>query len=266
MDVGSVVAAQLAEARRVWPALQLDAEVYAAFVRATLAVRASEPAERVLQTLPLDLVLAAACASGDERAIAIVRAELGPGLRHALARTGAPGAVVDETEQRVWIMLFVGAAAQIRQYSGRGRLRSWIRSIGVRTIRRMLGAEHGSASDERELSQLPAAVRDPELEAMRARYAPEVKRALAQALTELTPRQRNVLRQYHIDGLTIDQLAVLYKINRATAARWVAGARLALVTATRARLVAELQLDSREVDSVIRLVRSLISISVRELA
>jgi RNA polymerase sigma-70 factor (ECF subfamily) len=101
---------------------------------------------------------------------------------------------------------------------------------------------------------------------MRARYAPQVRSSFAHAMTELTPRQRNVLRQYHIDGLTIDQLAVLYKINRATAARWVAGARLALVTATRDRLVAELALEPHEVDSVIRLVRSQLSLSVRELA
>jgi len=262
MDVDPVVRAHLAEARRVWPALAIDAATYAAAVYAVIARRADEPAERVIGSLPVDVVLAAACATGDEQAIAIARAELAPGLRRALARTGAPAATIDEAEQRVWIMLFVGETAQIRQYSGRGRLRSWVRSIGVRTIRRMLGTEQAA---ERELSQLPAAVRDPEIEAMRARYAPEVKRTLAEALRELSPRQRNVLRQYHLDGLTIDQLAALYKINRATAARWVAGARLALVTATRERLAATLALDSAEVDSVIRLVRSLISISVREL-
>jgi len=265
MDLDSAVAAQLADARHAWPTLEITAEVYARSLQATLAARSDEPAERVLATMPIDLVLAAACSTGDAAAIAIARAELAPGLRHALARTGAPDATIDEAEQRVWIMLFVGDAAQIRQYSGRGRLRSWVRSIGVRTIRRMLGTD-AAADDDRELSELPAALRDPELEAMRARYAPQVRSSFAQALTALTPRQRNVLRQYHIDGLTIDQLAVLYKINRATAARWVAGARLALVTATRDRLVAELQLDPREVDSVIRLVRSQLSLSVRELA
>lgn len=266
MDLDSAVAAHLADARHAWPTLEITAEVYAACLRATLATRADEPADRVLATMPIDLVLAAACSTGDAAAIALTRAELAPGLRHALARTGAPDATIDEAEQRVWIMLFVGDGAQIRQYSGRGRLRSWVRSIGVRTIRRMLGTDQAGADDERELSQLPAALRDPELEAMRARYAPQVRSSFAQALTALTPRQRNVLRQYHIDGLTIDQLAVLYKINRATAARWVAGARLALVTATRDRLVAELQLDPHEVDSVIRLVRSQLSLSVRELA
>ncbi len=255
MDVDPVVTAHLAEARRAWPGLAITPETYAAFLRAK---------PRTEGPLPVDLVLAAACATGDPAAIAIARAELEPPLRQALVRTGAGPAVVDEAIQRVWIMLFVGEGAQIGQYSGRGRLRSWVRSIGVRTIRRMLGTEQ--AGDDRGLSQLPVLVRDPELEVMRAIYAPEVKQALAQSMRELTPRQRNVLRQYHMDGLTIDQLAALYHINRATAARWVAGARLALVTSTRAHIASTLELEADEVDSVIRLVRSMISLSVRELA
>lgn len=250
MDVDPVIAAHLAEARERWPGLPIDVAAYERFL-------GGKPSS-------LDLVLAAACATGNADAIAIARAELSPMLRQALARTGAPVATIDEAEQRVWIMLFVGDGAQIRQYSGRGRLRSWVRSIGVRTIRRMLGLEQ--VGSDAELDELPAAVRDPELEAMRARYAPQVRSSFASALAALTPRQRNVLRQYHIDGLTIDELAALYQINRATAARWVAGARLALVTATRDRLVAELALEPREVDSVIRLVRSQLEVSVRQLA
>lgn len=84
-------------------------------------------------------------------------------------------------------------------------------------------------------------------------------------LASLTEQQRAVLRQYHIDGLTIDQLAALYRINRATAARWVARARLDVVTITRARLIADSGLPSADVDSIIRLVRSQLSISLRQL-
>jgi RNA polymerase sigma-70 factor (ECF subfamily) len=102
-------------------------------------------------------------------------------------------------------------------------------------------------------------VRDPGLELLRARYAGDVRRAFAAALAALTERQRAVLRQYHLDGLTIDQLAALHHINRATAARWVAGARLDVVTATRKHLVADAGVPKSEVDSIIRLVRSQLS-------
>jgi len=264
-ELDSIAAHQLAEARRAWPELELADASYARALGDKLADRAGEPAERVLRTMPAaDLFLATACAAGDAAAIALFRAQLAPALRQALGKLAIPAAAIDETEQRVWIMLLVGDTAQIRQYSGRGRLRSWVRSIAVRTARRLAGAAHAQGG-ERELSELPAAVRDPELELLRARYGAQVKAALAHAMAELTPRQRNVLRQYHLDGLTIDRLAALYQINRATAARWVAGARLALVAAMRARLVAELAIDTREVDSIIRMVRSELSISVREL-
>jgi len=47
-----------------------------------------------------------------------------------------------------------------------------------------------------------------------------------------------MLRQYHIDELTIDELGRLYQVNRATAARWVIAARTTLLDATRTRLAA----------------------------
>src|SRR5262249_24536930 len=124
---------------------------------------------------------------------------------------------------------------------------------------------HGDTPDPAELDVLPAAVRDPELELLRARYAGEVRRAFAGALGALTERQRTLLRQYHLDHLTIDDLAALYRVNRSTAARWVAGGRLEIVTQTRARLVADAGVPTSEVDSIIRLVRSQLSVSLADL-
>src|SRR5260370_1220010 len=83
----------------------------------------------------------------------------------------------------------------------------------------------------------------------------------AAALAALAERERNVLRQYYIDGLTIDQLAALYQVNRATTARWVAGARLSVVAKTREHLVDELGIAAGEADSIIRLVRSQLDVS-----
>lgn len=101
---------------------------------------------------------------------------------------------------------------------------------------------------------------------MRERYRDQVKQAFAAAFAELAQRERNVLRQYHIDGLTIDQLANLYQVNRATTARWVAGARLSVITRTRRQLVDRFGIAAAEVDSIIRLVRSHLDVSVREIA
>jgi RNA polymerase sigma-70 factor, ECF subfamily len=266
-DLAATLERQLAEIAATWPTVAIDETRYLQRLGAVIERRADEPLRRVIETMPAaDLYLAAACAAGDAAALATFRAELVPGLRQALGTLGIPPATIDETEQRVLVMLFVGDAPQIAGYTGRGKLRSWLRSIGVRTGRRLSGVVHGNANvDLDELDQLPAAVRDPELEVLRTRYVTEVREAFAAALAGLTDRQRTLLRQYHIDGLTIDQLAALYRINRATAARWVAGARLDVVTATRTHLVADHGIPTSEVDSIIRLVRSQLSVSLREL-
>jgi hypothetical protein len=57
------------------------------------------------------------------------------------------------------------------------------------------------------------------------------------------------------------QKAAHDEINRATAARWVAGARLAIVSETRAVLAGKLGIATSEVDNIIRLVRSQLSLA-----
>ena len=262
-DLDDVLADQLADGRTTWPDVALDDDRYLARLAAAVRDRATESAERVVRTMPgADLYLAAACTDGDARAIAAFRTALWPSVRDVLARFGARAAVLDETEQRVLEMLFVappGGRPQIAGYTGRGRLRS----IGVRTGRRLMGTASGGGGDE--LERMPGAVDDPQLELLRTQYAGTFRTALVTAFAQLTDRQRNLLRQYHIDELTIDQLGALYHVNRATAARWVIAARTALLEATRGLLAAELAIPTGDVDSIIRLVRSRIDISIRDL-
>lgn len=266
--LADLLAAHEADAIAAWPALPFRRDRYLAHLARRINERSSEPAERVIRTMPAaDLYLAGACADGDEQAVATFQQDLVPHLRRALGKLSIPAATLDEAVQRVLIGLFVGdgGTPQIAGYAGRGTLLSWFRTIGVRSARRMLGDKHGPGAGDDELATLPSAVRDPELELLRERYRDEVRRAFAAAFAELPPRERNVLRQYYIDGLTIDELAALYRVNRATTARWVAGARLAVVKATRAQLVEHTGVPASQVDSVIRLVRSQLELSVRDL-
>jgi RNA polymerase sigma-70 factor, ECF subfamily len=267
-NLEATLAEQHADAAATWPTVAVSEARYLEHLARRVRDRSGEPAERVIGTMPAaDLYLAAACADGDAAAMAVFRDVFVPTLRQALGKLGMPAATIDETVQRVLVMIFVGEGGppQIAGYGGRGTLRSWLRSIGVRTGRRLMGVEHGPSSSDDELAVLPAAVNDPELELLRARFRDLVRAAFAGAFAQLSERQRNVLRQYHIDGLTIDQLATLYGVNRATTARWVAGARLAVVAATRALLVDRFGVSASEVDSIIRLVRSQLDVSIREL-
>jgi RNA polymerase sigma-70 factor (ECF subfamily) len=266
-DLDPVLAEQYREAAAAWPAFHLPRVRYDEHVWTRVRARASEPADRVIRTMPaVDLYLAAACCDGDAAALAAFRDTFVPTMRQALGKLGMSASTIDEAVQQVLVMVLVGDGRppQLAEYGGRGTLRSWLRTIAVRTGRRMLGLEAAAAGED-ELAELPAAVADPELALLRSQHRDQVRSAFASAFAALGERERNVLRQYYIDALTIDQLAALYQVNRATTARWVAGARLAVVTKTREQLVA-LGVAAGEVDSIIRLVRSQLDVSVREIA
>jgi RNA polymerase sigma-70 factor (ECF subfamily) len=106
---------------------------------------------------------------------------------------------------------------------------------------------------------------DPELEYMKAVYRPRFKEAFREALGELAPNERALLKQSLLDGLSIDALAGLHQVHRATAARWVAAARERLITATRARFQAKVRVDARECDSIFRALGSQLDITLRRL-
>ena len=66
---------------------------------------------------------------------------------------------------------------------------------------------------------------DLELDFLKQRYQQDFKEAFILALRGLTVRERNLLRQRFIYGLSLDELGALYRVNRATTARWVVQAR-----------------------------------------
>ena len=164
----------------------------------------------------------------------------------------------------IGVLIGDGGRPQLAGYRGRGRLRSWLRSVGVRTARRLAGTP-AAVDPDHELDQLGAAVDDPARELARARHGDQVRAAFAAALAARSERERNLLRQHHLDGLTVDQLGALYGVDRATAARWLVAARTAILDDTRARLAAELGATTTEIDRLIRLVRSQLVLSLRDL-
>ncbi|MBP9204448.1 MAG: transcriptional regulator [Kofleriaceae bacterium] len=270
VDLEALIDAQYAEARAAWPGVELSRPDYERALADRIAARSAEAADHVVRTMPgPDLYLAAACAAGDAAAIAAFHAEVMPAVRPALHGLGLSPAAMDELEQVVLVLVLVGDPARpaIVGYGGRGRLRSWVRSIAVRTARRHAGAAAGAASaasaDELELDRLVAGVADPEVDLLRGRYREQVGGALGAALTALPDRSRTVLRQYYVDGLTIDRLATLHQVDRATTARWVIAARTAVLDGTRARLRQALGASADEVESILRLVRSQLDLSLR---
>src|SRR5206468_1798121 len=82
------------------------------------------------------------------------------------------------------------------------------------------------------------------------------------ATTPAAPRDRTLLRYQLIDRLTIDEIGTIFKVHRATAARWLSKIRDDLVDRTRSMMADSLGVDTEEAASIVRLVQSQLDVSV----
>lgn len=254
----------LATARASWPAISVDS---VAWVRA-LATHAPRPLaiERPLGSLLVaDHYVAFGCGNGDPAAVAACDAILVREAGFAATGTRMHSSVRDEAAQIVRELLFSprnGRAPAIKDYAARGPLRSWIRVAVSREMVRIAKAQNRSEPLEEHLIVSPSYALDPVLEELKTKYRSELANAFRAALAELPARERTLLRYQLVDGLTIDEIGAIYRVHRATAARWIAKLREDLVEKTRARMAAALGVDTEEAASIVRLVQSQLDVSV----
>jgi RNA polymerase sigma-70 factor (ECF subfamily) len=154
----------------------------------------------------------------------------------------------------------------LRDFSGRGDLRSYLRVIATRELIRLIDHDKRELviDDESFLDKL-APISDPEIGYLREAYRADVDAAMRIALAKQSAESRALLRYSLIDGWSIDRIAKLYGIHRATAARRVAAAREELGDQIRIELAGRLAIPVEEVDSVVRLVQSRIDLSLSRL-
>ena len=260
----------VAEGRAAWPDLPLDAKVLVEFVARHLTADLAEAALDGLR--PADLYLACACAQGSTAAIAAFDRDYMREVEIALARMRIAAPRVADVKQLVRQRLFVGggtagaptSAGKISEYGGRGDLRRWVRSVAVRTCLNDLrkGKREVLVDDDHLIAQHAISADDPEVEYMKRTYATEFRAAFADALTKLDAREQTLLRYHHVDGLNIDEIGAIYRVHRVTAFRWIEKAKEQLVKVTLDTLRTRLKLPADELDSVLRLIRSQIHLSI----
>lgn len=261
------IVSALAEARAEIPALGVAAGDVAERVAAALAdVATAREAVAVLGRLHLaDLALAEACVVQDRAALDALDARIRQ-LEPALARTGLAAATIDEALQQLRVRLVTDDSGRrrIADYSGRGELAGWLRVSALRlasNLRREVHRETGLGPAL--AASLPAGDDNPRSLQLKQLCAEQVAPALAAAFADLTARERNLIRQHHVDGLRIGELAELYAVHRVTMARWLEAARAGLIAGFRTRLEQDLGLAPAEISSVLEFVHSRIELSVR---
>ncbi|MEO8704778.1 MAG: hypothetical protein ABI867_32275 [Kofleriaceae bacterium] len=247
-----------------WPAFSITASRFAAEVARRLGPDAT-PARLEALRAP-DVYLAIACGDGDEAAIAACVALIAKEVAVAASKTSATPTQAADVAANLRRVLFVDEPprpAAVREFSGRGDLKSYVRVMAIRDLIRAVAAGRREIPTETEaLLEQIVPIHDPELSFLRAQYTDVVDAAVRAAIASLDDRGRALLRYQLVERWNVDQVGRAYNVHRATAARWIAAVRSELGDKIRVELAARLKIPIGEVDSIVKLVRSRVDVSL----
>lgn len=265
-DLEPLLTWALSQVRSKHATFSLPDDIFLAFVGAR-AAQFDNP-RRALEQLHLaDLYHACACLAGDEAAVRLFETRYFPEIERVVRRRNPATALIDDVKQAVYEKLFLAAAGarpKIHQYQGRGDLLAFVRITATRQLLNMLRTSDRVRQLRPEVF-LEEAVKldDQELEYLKELYKEPFKEAFHAALDGLTSRERNLLRYHLLDTLSIDDIGRLYRVHRATAARWLVRIREKLLVETRKFLSQRLRVEAPQADSIVRLVQSMLDLSLR---
>jgi RNA polymerase sigma-70 factor (ECF subfamily) len=252
----------LAAAQASWPGIALDREVFLGRLDQVLAE--AGPAE----IRAAELYLATACAAGIAAAQVAFEERYFPVVRRAVARirTHRDG---EELVQHLRSLMFLGrgeGGPLVGRYGGRGSIESWLRVVTVREVIAEAGKKPDPAAPltDSALEEL-ASSNDQELDYLRRLYGPEFKGAFQAAFHGLEGADRTLLRYVYLDGLDTAALGRILRVHRTTAARQLAKVHEQLFDRTRAHLGAALEVGPAELESILKLVQSQLSVSLSRL-
>lgn len=240
----------------------LSPDLFDAYVRE----REKSPGDR--QSFKLeDLAVAFGCMHGRLDAIELLQGAHMRALDPHLRKLGLEPAAIEDVKQTLLRQLLVGqdGPPRLLQYDGRGALGAWLRVSAVRLGLKVLRSRKKTdlLGDEDAKLEAVASSADPESSYMKEAFREIFREAFKEALATLEPKERNIVRQSLIDGLSIDELGELYGVHRATAARWLHAAKERIMLETRARFAHKSRASQTECDSMFRMISSHLDLSIR---
>jgi RNA polymerase sigma-70 factor, ECF subfamily len=256
------VADALRRAAAAWPGIGLDPQIFVDHLAARLPQAASLSLPAALAAISVeDLYLACACLRGERAALDAFERAYADVFAKSLARFDLSAAEREDLVQSLRVAFFLKKT--LAGYSGRGSLRGWVRTACTRSALDFVESRRARPGDDADdiLRNLPA-TGDVELDLVRQRAAAQVHAALSETIAALAPEDRALLAQHYVDELSIDQLALVYNVHRATVARRLVRLREALIGQTKARLREKLDVDGATLESIVRLATSRLDVSV----
>lgn len=261
------------DARVAFSGVELPFDVFARWVRERVDATpdADEETSSDATLFVSDLYLACACAHDIPGAIARLLADHRPALDGVARRIGLSDDSRDELVQLLCERLFVAAedgSPKIARYSGTGPLRGWLKAVATRIALDLVRRAPRDKPTDETLSSMNEGLVARLVDAPDARFEKEsdrqhVRLALREAFQALPAQDRNLLRYALLDGLGIDELARIYQIHRATAARRLVSARDSLADGVRAWLRSNLAIDEAACANLLREGLSQVDLTLR---
>jgi RNA polymerase sigma-70 factor (ECF subfamily) len=261
-------------ARLAWPSVKA---VAAPAFRARLAEALGErmASAELRDDRAAEVALALACCDGDPEALAALeRSYLGP-VRLGLSPMKLDPALADDVLQETRRKLLVGdnGPPRILEYAGQGRLRGLLQVVAsriaidaLRKQGRLAPLDRGGSLAASEVGEdVQGGSPDPALDYLRAAAGASFRAAFRRATESLTPRERNLLHMHHLRGVTLERLAIMYQVHRATIVRQLADIRRKLVTETERALKGSGAGDGTVLTSLLGLLGSQLDASMRGL-
>jgi RNA polymerase sigma-70 factor (ECF subfamily) len=255
---------QLVEAaQRAHPAAVVSAEQFVAFMARHLTKDLSSI--EALSALHVeDLYLACAYGMGDPAVFDQIESQYLSAARAALLRLRVSTVEIEDllSELRRRLVEMQDQSSQRRGYSGRGSLKGWLVLCAVREAEARKYSTRREQPIEQAWPEIPGVMSHPDTHVLLQRYKADFQSAFRDAVTQLTPRERNLLRYCYLDRLTGEQIARLYRVHRATAARWVTHAQEQLAEHVRVRFLARVGVHAESMEQIVAEIQSQLSLSL----
>jgi RNA polymerase sigma-70 factor, ECF subfamily len=232
-----LLAERFAEAVASWPGVSVSEQAFRAAVTSALEGSGGRLAD--LHTS--DIYLALGCLERQPAAVAALESHIIREIRRSVERASQDPSSVDDTVQTTMERLLLGpspAAPKLAQYTGHGPLVAWVRVVAVREALQLRRRTQRAriVDDALLVERGGTAAANHEVELLRRRHGETFRSAVQEALRRLAPEQRAILRFQVLDQLTIDQIAPMLGVHRATAARRLERARSDALDHTKAIL------------------------------
>lgn len=254
-------------AQHSWKAFQLTDAAFVPHLLRKLEEQADHT-QAIAELQLEDLYLACACACGVPGALRIFEQRYLPAADVVRLRFGD---LVDAAEFRQVLRerLLVarpGQPPRIATYSGRGELKNWVRICAHRILIDQLRTRSVDVeSDADVLERVGNATADPELALLETTYRDGFRLAFAEALGQLTARERTLLRYRYVEELEVQQIAVILGRHRVSCSRALSKARERLLAHLRRDVAERMQLGPSDTNSLFRLLGSQFEVSLSRL-